>query len=382
MNETSLLTLQNEIAELEQLLADKKHQLKEAQTVLAKQAAESTATQNQINNYSPPETKIALFRSLFKGREDVYAKRFENAKTGKSGYQPVCRNKWTIVCKKPKINCGSCTQRSFESITDEVIRNHLAGLIVMGVYPLLQNETCHFLAVDFDKEAWREDAKAFMDTCKLEGIPAALERSRSGNGAHIWIFFDNPISATKARKLGAFLMTRTLDRRPEIGLDSFDRFFPNQDTMPKGGFGNLIALPLQKEARAKNHSLFLDENMVPYADQWAFLASIKLMDENKLNTLIQNAVQRYELLPVSYDSTEAEDEAKPWQRKSAVLPAITEPLPQKVEIVLADQLYINHTGLPPVLRNRILRLASFANPEFYQAQRMRLPTWNKLHITV
>jgi superfamily II DNA or RNA helicase len=261
-----------------------------------------------------------------------------------------------------------------------VVKNHLAGFIVMGVYPLLQNETCHFLAVDFDKEAWREDSKAFMDTCKLEGISAALERSRSGNGAHIWVFFNNPVSAAKARKLGAFLMTRTLDRRPEIGLDSFDRFFPNQDTMPKGGFGNLIALPLQKEARAKNHSLFLDENMIPHADQWAFLVSVNRMDENKLNALIQNAVQRYELLPVSYDSAETEDEAKPWQRKPTVLPAIIEPLPQKVEIVLADQLYINHTGLPPVLRNRILRLASFANPEFYQAQRMRLPTWNKPHI--
>jgi len=138
-----------------------------------------------------------------------------------------------------------------------VIRNHLSGTIVMGVYPLLQNETCHFLAVDFDKEAWKEDAKAFAETCKLEGITAALERSRSGNGAHVWIFFDSPVPAAKARKLGTFLMTRTLDRRPEIGLDSFDRFFPNQDTMPKGGFGNLIALPLQKEARAKNSASIL-----------------------------------------------------------------------------------------------------------------------------
>jgi superfamily II DNA or RNA helicase len=293
----------------------------------------------------------------------------------------VCRNEWVRgKCSKPKASCGSCTQRAFETITDGAIRNHLEGSIVMGVYPLLQNETCRFLAMDFDKEAWREDAKAFMDTCKLEGIPAAMERSRSGNGAHIWIFFDNPVSAVKARRLGTFLMTRTLDRRPEIGLDSFDRFFPNQDTMPKGGFGNLTAVPLQKEARAKNHSIFLDENMVPYADQWAFLASIKRMDENKLDILIQNAVQRNELLPVNYDSSETEDETKPWQKKSAVLPTIAEPLPQKAEIVLADQLYINHTGLPPILRNRILRLASFANPEFYQAQRMRLPTWNKPHI--
>jgi len=137
---------------------------------------------------------------------------------------------------------------------------------------------------------------------------------------------------------------------------------------------------MQKAAREKNHSVFLDRDMIPYADQWAFLASIKRLDEYKLDALIQQAFQRNELLPVIYDPAEVEDETKPWERKPVALPAITEPLPQRIEIVLADQLYINHTGLPPVLRNRILRLASFANPEFYSAQKMRLPTWNKPHI--
>jgi len=293
MDEASLLALQNEIFELEQKLADKKHRLEEARTSLEKQTANAVTIQKplsgdsfqasliEVNNHSPPEIKIAMFRSLFRGREDVYAKRFESKKSGKSGYQPACRNEWVRgICEKPRTNCGSCTQRSFEPVTDDVVRNHLSGSIVMGIYPLLLNETCHFLAIDFDKETWREDVRAFMDTCRLEDIPASLERSRSGNGAHIWIFFDKPVSAAKARKLGSFLMTRTLDRRPEIGLDSFDRFFPNQDTMPKGGFGNLIALPLQKNARDKNHSLFLDGDMTPYIDQWAFLASIKRLDMN------------------------------------------------------------------------------------------------------
>jgi len=389
-----LLTLQKEITELEQQLADKKRQFEEARAALEKQTANAMATQKllsgassqasqsliKINKHSPPEIKIALFRSLFRGREDVYAKRFES-KTGKSGYSPVCRNEWKDgICEKRKTSCGRCTQRLFEPVTDAVIWNHLVGSIVMGVYPLLPNETCHFLAIDFDKETWREDVRAFMDTCSLEEIPASLERSRSGNGAHIWIFFDKPIPAVKARRLGSFLMTRTLDRRPEIGLDSFDRFFPNQDTMPKGGFGNLIALPLQKNAIAKNHSLFLDDDMTPYIDQWAFIASTKRLDENKLDYIIQNAIQHDELLPVVYDSVETDDESKPWQKPPTILPDITDPIPQKVEIMLAEQLYVNHTGLPPVLRNRILRLASFANPEFYQAQRMRLPTWKKHHI--
>ena len=201
-------TLQQEIAELEHTLAAKKRLLEEALAELAKQPA--------IHNDSSPEAKIALFRSLFRGREDVYAKRFESKKTGKSGYQPVCKNEWVYgVCEKSskKIKCINCTKRSLMPVTDEVIKDHLTGKIVMGVYPMLQNETCCFLAMDFDKAAWQEDAKAFMNTCKLEGIPAAMERSRSGNGAHIWIFFDKPVLASKARKLGSFLMTRTLDRR-------------------------------------------------------------------------------------------------------------------------------------------------------------------------
>ncbi|MCL2722517.1 MAG: restriction endonuclease subunit R, partial [Treponema sp.] len=189
MDDTDLFTLQKEIAELEQQLAAKKRQFEELQSAASTKAINVTIitelpTKNDINNQSPPETKIALFRSLFKGRDDIYAKRFENKKTGKSGYQPVCKNEWVQkICNKPKITCSKCSNRELEPITDEVIRNHLAGFIpaenewknpipfVIGIYPLLQNEQCNFLAVDFDKETWKEDVKAFMDTCKLEKIP-------------------------------------------------------------------------------------------------------------------------------------------------------------------------------------------------------------------
>jgi hypothetical protein len=229
-----------------------------------------------VTNQSPQGAKTALFRSLFRGREDVYPKRFESLKTGKKGYQPVCRNEWVSgICEKPKIRCDDCAHRQLLPITDDVVRSHLLGMdpqassgrdFTIGVYPMLPDETCWFLAADFDKASWQQDAETFLETCKLFDVPVALERSRSGNGGHTWIFFSEPVPAALARKMGAFLLTQTMERRPEIGLDSYDRFFPSQDTLPKGGFGNLIALPLQKKPRETGNSLFLDEDLVPYQD--------------------------------------------------------------------------------------------------------------------
>ena len=226
-----------------------------------------------VDRFSPPEAKIELFRSLFRGREDVYARRFESRKAGKSGYSPACANEWVQgICEKPRIKCAECAHRRFFPVTNDVIRWHLSGRddtgrhFVMGIYPMMLDETCFFLAADFDKSNWKEDATAFLDMCRQSNLPAVLERSRSGNGAHIWMFFEEAIPAALARKLGAHLLTETLERRPGAGLDSYDRFFPNQDTLPTGGFGNLIALPLQREARNSGNSIFLDNNFVPHAD--------------------------------------------------------------------------------------------------------------------
>lgn len=209
-----------------------------------------------VSRNSPPAAKIALFRSLFRGRDDVYPRRFESRRTGRSGYSPVCANEWVRgLCDKPAVRCPECPNRRFLPFTDETVRQHLAGQdetggeFVIGVYPMLLDESCFFLAADFNKEGWQEDMAAIRETCHRMGLVATIERSRSGNGAHLWLFFDAAIPAILARKLGAHILTETMERRPEIGLDSYDRLFPNQDTLPRGGFGNLIALPLQKRAR-------------------------------------------------------------------------------------------------------------------------------------
>ena len=210
--------------------------------------------------------KIALFRRLFRGRTDVYPLRWESAK-GASGYAPACGNEWQLgICHKPRVKCGQCDQRLLLPLTDQVIYEHLTGKHTIGVYPLLADDRCCFLAVDFDKGEWREDALAFMQSCRELSIPSALEISRSGNGAHVWIFFAEAVPAREARQLGAALISHTCNRSRQLALSSYDRLFPNQDTLPKGGFGNLIALPLQKQPRERGRSVFVDDHLVPYQD--------------------------------------------------------------------------------------------------------------------
>ncbi len=343
----------------------------------------------RIAHDSPVPDKIALFRALFRGREEVYARRFESRKSGKAGYAPACGNEWVRgVCEKPRVKCADCPNRRFLPITDDVIRWHLSGRdpngddFVMGVYPMLQDETCFFLAVDLDGEAWCDDAGSFMETCHRLNVPAALERSRSGNGGHVWLFFAEAIPANLARKLGAHLLTETMERRPEIGLRSYDRLFPNQDTLPKGGFGNLIALPLQKHARLRGSTEFLDDKLQPWPDQWAFLSSVSKLDRGQVEARVREAEKRGRVVGVRMAIAD-EDATSPWtlpQSRRPQDPPIAGPLPARIELTLADQIYIRKDCLPPALRNRLLRIAAFQNPEFYRAQSMRLPTYDKPRI--
>jgi hypothetical protein len=337
-----------------------------------------------INRLSPAEAKIRLFRSLFRGREDIYARRFESRKTGKSGYAPACANEWVRgICEKPRIKCAECLHRRFLAVTDDVIRWHLSGFnaddepFVAGIYPLLPDETCWFLAIDFDKSSWREDTAACLETSRHLNLPAALERSRSGSGAHLWFFFEEPIPAALARRLGSHVLTETMERRPQLGLDSYDRLFPNQDTMPQGGFGNLIALPLQKAPRDQGNSVFLDDDLEPCADQWAYLARLRKLSRDHVERTVQEAERQGRVLGVRLPPQE-DEENEPWtappSRRSRTLP-IAGDLPKSIELVLGNQIYIAKEGLPPGLRNRLLRLAAFQNPEFYQAQALRLSTY-------
>lgn len=324
------------------------------------------------------DERIRLFQSLFKGREDVFARRWFSKTTGKSGYQPVCINEWKQgLCDKKKYRCAICPNRNFAPLTTQDMYRHLEGkdeycCDVVGLYAIMQDNICAFLCADFDdkncKYGYKEDVLAYVGVCREWLIPYAIERSRSGNGAHVWIFFEAPLPASKARRLGNAILTEAMTRNGQMSFNSYDRFFPNQDYLPEGGFGNLVALPLQGQARRKQNSVFVDNDFLVYKDQWAFLYNLKKIQESTIDQLLRLHYQE-ELGKLSMSS-----ENKPW----------VTPLPQnitqedfhaQVEIIKADKLYIPLKAVSAKVLNHLKRIAAFKNPEFYSKQALRLSTY-------
>lgn len=322
--------------------------------------------------------KVELFQSLFKGREDVFAKRWHSDTSKKSGYQPVCAREWNReFCDKRKYKCSDCPNRQFTPLSYEYIYNHLAGkdelgCDVIGTYPILTDNTCYFLCTDFDdkscKHGYQNDVLAFASVCEEWKIPYYIERSRSGNGAHVWIFFETSIAAIKARKLGKSILAEAMNRDARLSFDSYDRFFPNQDVLPEGGFGNLVALPLQGKARRNGNSVFVDENFQPYPDQWDFLLNIRKVSEPAIDGILQQHNSSIGELTKS-------SESEPWE---APMPTTIEKtdFPSTVTLTRANMLYISLDDISAKVVNHFKRIAAFHNPEFYARQGMRLSTYD------
>lgn len=327
----------------------------------------------QISNMSLDE-KIKLFASYFRGRDDVYPYlSIDKNNANKKYYIPACLNEWKQgICNKTmKKPCKKCQYRENKPLTLDTIKNHIYNNKIIGIYPMLDDETCYFLTFDFDNKNVenniKEDVLAFASACDKYDIPMAIERSRSGRGFHLWIFFTNKIKAITARKLGRLLLSKAMEIRDDLNIESFDRMFPNQDYLPKGGYGNLIALPFQNEPAKYGNTVFVDRNFIQIKGQFDYLKSIRKMD---LDEVLQKiCVLSDDTIDVSNQELNIKDEIKNKKKNSFEFP-------KKINVTLDDMIYIDKANLSAAVKNSFKRLATFANPEFYKRQRMRMSVYN------
>ena len=351
----------------------------------SKEAFDPEQGKRIIHPQAITENMANQFFSMFWGRQDVYAKRSVNKETGKAAYYPQCNNFWTNVChKKIKdgINCKDCKNRSYKTITKKDILNHLQGNAynasdVIGVYPLLSNGTCRFMVFDFDNhdkgadekdfansdDTWVEEVESMREICVLNGIEPLVERSRSGRGAHVWIFFDKPIAASFVRKFGFALLDKGAE---QINLKSFkyyDRMLPAQDSLPEDSVvGNLIALPLQGKALQDGNSAFIDGNWNAYPNQWETLFNKPRLSQGFLEEKIKEWSNTID--DIAANAAES-DREKPWNRMQHFNKNDVE---GKLHIILANGIYVDNTNLNAAMQNRIRRMAAISNPVFYKHQ--------------
>lgn len=364
MNDNEILNLINikelEIKKLQLEVDSLKKQLKELRT-------------NVTEDTFSREDKVRIFMNYFKGRDDVYPYlSLDKNNPSIKYYIPACINEWKAgVCNKTMgKKCKSCQYRENKPLSKDTIYKHMYENNPIGIYPLLENETCFLLSLDFDNKDTNNDIKsevlAFSSICDKYEVPIAIERSRSGYGIHIWMFFETNIKAITARKLGSLLLSKTMEIA-SISISSFDRMFPNQDTLPKGGYGNLIALPLQNEPSKYGNTQFVDRNFIPIKDQIQYLNSIHKLTETEVFEKIKKLSN--ETIDIGHEIVDMKKEVIAKSKNNIEYP-------KSIKVILSDMVYIDKANIDGVVKNSFRRLATFANPEFYQKQKLRMSVYN------
>jgi superfamily II DNA or RNA helicase len=358
-----------------ELYANKSQWQAGAQSALSKFKADGVVT-----SQSPSHDKVDLFLSLFRGRVDVHAHGYRR-KDGGIGYAPACKNEWRRgVCPRAagsKVSCTDCSARSFLPLDYRTLTNHFRGADerlrdVVGLYAIDQDCMCWLLVIDFDGDGWKDAVAAIRSAASSLGVSPCVERSRSGNGGHVWFFFEDRVSAQVARDFGSALITRAMESSSSVSFDAYDRMFPSQAIIAKGGFGNLIALPFQGRARRAGSSVFVDEDFSPYEDQWLFLSRVRKLSVQQVESIASMNGKHVlgSLSPVG----DGGETRQPWARP-AEAPLAAQDLGGRLEVVRSGMLYVPKAGLSTRAANRVRRLAAFANPEFYKAQTMHLSVY-------
>lgn len=360
--------------DISNLIKEKEEQIKKLQYEINVLKQKLINDSNKEKSTFTLEQKLEIFMDYFKGRDDVYPYlSINNNNPNVKYYIPACVNEWKKgVCNKTMGKlCKACQYRENKPISKDTIKNHIYDNKTIGIYPMLEDETCYFIAFDFDDKKnenhVKVDVLAFAKICDDYNIPIAIERSRSGKGIHCWLFFKDKIKAITARKLGSLLLSKTMEISDSLKIDSFDRMFPNQDFLPKGGYGNLIALPFQTEPIKYENSIFIDRNFMKIENQWNYLSSLRKLNEEEVFLTIHDLSNA--TIDIGHEDFDMKKDVKNKKKNDFKFP-------KEIKVILDDMVYIDKADLSASVKNCFRRLATFANPEFYKKQRMRMSVYN------